>query len=81
MKLFIADDYKLTKFNLPKEAQESFLITYKPGISKKEYTISIESKDGFWILKSNGLVNVIENGQANGAGQSTTMQSIMGLIK
>ena len=63
MKLFIADDYKLTKFNLPKEAQESFLIAYKPGISKKEYTISIESKDGFWILKSNGLVNVIENGQ------------------
>lgn len=63
MRLFIADNYKLTKFNLPKEAQESFLVTYKPYNSKKEYTISIESKDGSWILKSNGLVNVIENGQ------------------
>lgn len=62
LKLFIADKYKLTKFNLPKEAQESFLITYKPSNSKKNYTISIESSNNNWILKSNGLVNLVQNG-------------------
>ena len=62
MKLFIADKEKLTKFNLPKEAQESFLITYKSSNLKKDYTISIESNDDKWILKSNGLVNLIQNG-------------------
>ena len=62
MKLFIADNCRLTKFNLPKEVQESFLITYKPYDSKKEYTISIESNDNNWVFKSNGLVNLIQNG-------------------
>ena len=62
MKLFIADNCRLTKFNLPKEVQESFLITYKPYNSKKEYTISIESNDNNWVFKSNGLVNLIQNG-------------------
>ena len=62
LRIFIADKDKLTKFNLPKEVEESFLVTYKPNNSKKEYTITIESCDNKWLLKSNGLVNLIQNG-------------------
>lgn len=63
MRLYIADDEKLTKFDLPKEVQESFVVPYRPANSKKEYTINIESGEENWILKSNGLVNLIRNGQ------------------
>lgn len=61
MRLYIADGLKLTKYDLPDEIQESFLISYKPTNSKKEYTINIEAIDGKWFLKSNGLVNIIQN--------------------
>lgn len=61
MKLYITDGEKITKFNLPKEIQESVLITYKSSFSYHDYIISIESVNGNWFLKSNGVVNVIEN--------------------
>lgn len=61
MRIYIADDEKLTKFDLPQEVQESLLIPYRPANSKKDYSINIEANDGKWILKSNGLVNVIQN--------------------
>ena len=60
LRIFIADKDKLTKFNLPKEAEESFLVTYKPNNSKKEYTINIEARENKWVLKSNGLVNIVK---------------------
>lgn len=62
MKLFIEDKDKLNKYILPKEAQDSFLIIYKPENSKQEYSINIESNEGKWLLRSNGMVNVLENG-------------------
>ena len=62
MRIYIADNEKLTKFDLPQDVQESLLIPYKPSNSKKEYSINIEASEGKWILKSNGLVNVIQNG-------------------
>ena len=61
LKLYVADGEKLTKFNLPKEIQESFLMNYKPSFSSEEYTISIESKNDNWFLESNGQVNIIQN--------------------
>ena len=61
MRLYIADDEKLTKFDLPKEVEGSFLVTYKPTNSNKEYTISIESNNGVWYIRSNGLINVLQN--------------------
>lgn len=61
MRLYIADGVKLNKYDLPEEIQESFLISYKPTNSKKEYTINIEANEGKWFLKSNGLVNIIQN--------------------
>ncbi len=62
MKIFILDNDKITKFNLPHEIQGSFLIPYRTTSSKKECNINIEARDGKWVLKSNGLVNVIQNG-------------------
>lgn len=62
MRLYIADEQKLTKFDLPKKVEESFLISYKPVASSKELSISIDSVDETWQLKSNGLINIIQNG-------------------
>ena len=62
MKLFIEDNDKLSKYTLPSKVDESFLITYKPEHSKREYSINIESKDNKWILKSNCVINLLENG-------------------
>ncbi len=61
MRLYIADNEKLTKFDLPQEVRESFLIPYKVSGSKKEYLITIEGVEGKWQVKSNGSINVIEN--------------------
>lgn len=61
LKLYIADEQKLAKYDLPEEIQESFLISYKPSNSKREYTINIEASEDKWFLKSNGLVNIIQN--------------------
>ena len=61
MRLYITDEEKLTKFDLPLEIQESFIVPYRPANSKKEYTINVESGKENWILKSNGLVNLISN--------------------
>ncbi len=61
VRIYIADDEKLTKFDLPQDVQESLLIPYKPSNSKKEYFINIEANDGKWVLKSNGLINIIQN--------------------
>ena len=62
MRLYISDGKKLTKYDLPHDAQESILVPYKPSNLRKECTINVESNDGKWILKSNGLVNIIQNG-------------------
>ena len=61
VRLYIADNEKLTKFDLPQEVRESFLIPYKTGNSKKEYLITIEGVNGNWQVKSNGQINVLEN--------------------
>lgn len=61
MKVYISDSEKLTKYNLPKEVQESYLIQYQPNGYKKVLDISIESNNNNWLIKSNGLVNIIEN--------------------
>lgn len=61
VRIYIADDEKLTKFDLPQEIRESFLVPYKMMDSKKEYLITVEGVKGKWQVKSNGSINVIEN--------------------
>ena len=63
LKLFITDGTNVLKKDLPESIQESVLIPYKPVDSSREYPISIESSEENWILKSNGSVNYILNGQ------------------
>ncbi len=61
VRLYIADNEKLTKFDLPQEVRESFLIPYRTGNSRKEYLITVEGVNRKWQVKSNGSVNVVEN--------------------
>ena len=60
MKIFILDKYKITKFNLPTEIQDSFLIPYSGYNNKNESAVTVEAKDGKWRLKSNGTINVFD---------------------
>lgn len=66
MRLIIIDDYKLTKFNLPKKVQDYFLVPYKfKGESATKY-LNIENSDGHWILRSNNEINALNNGLVMG---------------
>ena len=61
MKLLILDEDKLTKFLLPNLIEETYLIHYKADNSDIENTITIESNNNEWQIKSNGSVDIIEN--------------------
>ena len=61
VRLYIVYKEKITKFNLPRRVEESFLVPFKISSTQKEYTISIESEDNKWYIKSNGLVNILSN--------------------
>ena len=65
MKLYICDEEKISKYNLPEEVQESFIIHYLPSGVKKEYDISVESKDNNWTIRSNGKINFLQNSCVN----------------
>ena len=62
MKVYIADENSLFKYDLPHEVQESFVVPYKTLTSNKEYSVSVEANEGKWVVKSNGLVNLVQNG-------------------
>lgn len=62
MRLYISDGERLTKLKLPKEAKESCLLSYSPYNSRREFSINVESENDNWVLKSNGMVNIVENG-------------------
>ena len=59
MRLLILDEEKITKFSLPKNVEETFLISYK--CDSAENTITIEASSGNWQVKSNGSVDITEN--------------------
>lgn len=59
MKILILDSYKITKFILPEKIEETYLIPYKFKNSETENTITIEAEDGFWKLKSNGSIDIL----------------------
>ena len=60
MRLFILDDLKITKYSLPKNINETYLIHYQSDFSYIENTITIEVNSGQWQLVSNGSVDIIE---------------------
>ena len=42
MKIFILDKFKITKFNLPSKAEDSFLIPYKGLDNKSDNFVTVE---------------------------------------
>ena len=63
MKIFILDKSKLVKFNLTQKNGDTFVFSYKPLGVKKECLITFEYFDQNWCLKSNGIVDVIDDNQ------------------
>jgi len=63
MKIFILDKTRLSKFALVEKNEEIFVFSYKPVGIKKESLITFERMEGEWYLKSNGIVDVIENNE------------------
>ena len=59
MKVFLAENKKMTKYQLPNKIDDTFLIDHK--ISDKEYSILFARKENDLYLKSTGTVNVIAN--------------------
>ena len=64
MRVFILDNEKITKFNLPEKVSGSYSIDYVPIKSKINYSVTIEAENGSWLLKSNSRVSVIDQGNA-----------------
>ena len=58
MKIFILDKYKITKFELPKKIEDSFLVPYNKYDTKVDSFVTIESNDDKWQIRSNGNVNL-----------------------
>ena len=61
MNLFILDSEKLVKYQLPTKVEEDYSISYKPFGHTNTFLITLEARDGNWIIKSNGSVNVMNN--------------------
>ena len=60
MKIFILDKFKITKFNLPEQIEDSFLIPYKGHNNKEDNFVTVEADEDKWQLRSNGTVNVLD---------------------
>lgn len=60
MKVFLINNNRINKYTLPSRIDDTFLITYNNGT--KDILITFIGKDNNWYLKSNGTVNVINDG-------------------
>lgn len=62
MIIYILDKNKIVKFRLPQKLEELFVISYYPEGSTEKVLINIEQRNNELVVKSNGSVNIIENG-------------------
>ncbi len=60
MKVLLIEKDKITKYELPSQIEDSFIINYKP-MGGRDCVVSLEAKNGSWYLKSNGSVNVMNS--------------------
>jgi len=58
MKILLIENDKISKYELPSQIEDSFIINYKP-VGGKDCVITLEASNGSWILKSNGSVNIM----------------------
>lgn len=63
MKLYVCESDKIIEMKLPQQIDGSFLFTYKSSLDKVENSLSIDSEDGKWKLKSNGNINIMINNE------------------
>ncbi len=61
MKLYLVDTEKLYTFDLPNKVNGSFLFAFK-GRDEREKTINIDAVNDSWVIKSNGSVDILNNG-------------------
>ena len=59
MRLYLADEEKITSYELPEKAEESFLFTYVSSFTNIEVYLNIYSLDGNWYLKNRQDLEVI----------------------
>ena len=59
MRLYIQEQNRLIKYNLPAKVDGSLLFSYKSYDTGIENSINIDSNQNNWILKSNGNVNIV----------------------
>ncbi len=60
MKILLVEKDRINKYELPAQIADSFVINYKP-VGGKECVLTLEAKDGNWVLQSNGSVNVMSS--------------------
>lgn len=63
MKLYVCESDKIIEMKLPQQIDGSFLFTYKSSLDKVENSLSIDSEEGQWKLKSNGNINIMINNE------------------
>jgi len=63
MKLYVCENEKIIELKLPQKIDGSFLFTYKTSSDKVENSLSIDSENGQWKLKSNGNINIMDNNE------------------
>ncbi len=62
MRVYLTDNYKLTKFDLPLDSDDFFTYNYRISNSNIDCLITFEKKEDKWYLKSNGSVSVLGSG-------------------
>ncbi len=60
MKVLLIEKEKISKYELPSQIEDSFIINYKP-IGGRDCVVTLEAKNGSWYLKSNGSVNIMNS--------------------
>jgi S-DNA-T family DNA segregation ATPase FtsK/SpoIIIE len=63
MKVYLVDDIKVTKFDLPKTNDDFFTYNYSIINTNIKCPITFESKNDRWQLKSNGTVNIYKENE------------------
>ena len=62
MRIYLIDDKKITKFVLPSTGEDFFSYEYTNSENNINGLITFEKNNDNWLIKSNGVVNVYNNG-------------------
>ena len=61
MRALIVDKYRVNKFHLPDNIDDTYVISYKPCDTKDNVLITFDFSNGQKMIKSNGTVNIIND--------------------